>query len=125
MEMKTKLNEICLILVTFKTKAEAQTICETIVKEKLVACSNIIGGTSGENLVESRYFWLGKFYNETETLAFFKSRVALVPEIVQRVKELHSYKCPEVIAVPIIAGSQDYIEWVLENTKEPTESLVK
>jgi len=68
--------------------------------------------------VRSLFFWDGKTRDERETLLICKSRLPRLEQLVARVKSLHSYAVPEVIALPIVAGSRDYLEWVKDATNE-------
>ena len=100
------------VLITAASDSEAAKIAQALVEEHLAACANIVPG------VRSLFFWDGKTQDERETLLICKSRSALMSKIIQRVRSLHSYSVPEIIALPIIAGSPDYLEWVRETTKE-------
>ena len=115
------LSELCVVMVTCSSRTQAKSIVEKIVVERLAACGNIIGGDDPESQILSIYSWKGKIETDGENLIIFKSRTGLVPELAARVKELHSYDVPEVIALPIIAGSKEYMDWVLANTRTPTE----
>ena len=97
------------ILVTTSSKEEANAIGKKMVEERLAACVNVIPG------MRSVYVWEGKFCDEGEVLLMMKSRRGLLDRIVSRVKELHSYEVPEVIALPILGGSEDYLRWVEES----------
>lgn len=101
---------IVILYSTAPSKEEAEAIASDLVKNKLAACCNVIPA------INSIYVWEGKLNNEGEVLMILKSRESLIERIAARVKELHSYKVPEVIAMPIVGGSAEYINWVLENT---------
>ena len=96
------------VLITASSADEAAKIGRVLVEERLVACANIVGG------VRSLFFWDGKTRDDQETLMICKSRSPLMDRIIDRVKQLHSYSVPEIIALPIIAGSKDYLDWVNE-----------
>jgi periplasmic divalent cation tolerance protein len=100
-----------IVLITTASENEAEKIARSLVDEHLAACANIVPG------VRSLFFWDGKTQDERETLLICKSRLPLMSKIVQQVKALHSYSVPEIIALPIIAGSPDYLAWVRETTK--------
>ncbi len=100
------------VFITASSDEEAQKIAKTLVEERLVACVNIVPE------IRSFFFWEGKTQDEREMLLVCKSRLPLMDRIVQRVKSLHSYTVPEIIALPIVAGSGDYLDWVNETTKE-------
>jgi periplasmic divalent cation tolerance protein len=101
-----------IVLITAASDSEAAKIAQSLVEEHLAACVNILPG------VRSLFFWDGKTRDERETLLICKSRSPLMNKIIQRVRSLHSYSVPEIIALPIIAGPPDYLEWVGEMTKE-------
>ncbi len=96
------------VLITASSADEAAKIGSALVEEHLVACANIVVG------IRSLFFWDGKTRDEQETLMICKSRSVLMDRIVVRVKQLHSYTVPEVIALPIVAGSKEYLDWVKE-----------
>jgi periplasmic divalent cation tolerance protein len=95
-----------IVFVTTKDKAEAEKIAQALLQEKLIACANVISP------VKSCFHWLGKIDTAEECLVIMKSRASLFLEIERRVKALHSYEVPEVLALPIIAGSAGYLDWV-------------
>lgn len=99
------------LFITAGSDDEAATIARTLVNEHLVACANIISG------VRSVFFWEGATQDEQEALIVLKSRLPLMDKIIPRVKELHSYSEPEVIALPIVSGSRSYLDWIGEVTK--------
>ncbi len=105
------MSDTVVILVTTPSIDEARKIGNALVEEKLIACANIIPQ------VESIFYWQDKVCNEKEALMVIKTRKKLIEKIIKRVKALHSYTVPEVIALPIIKGSKDYIKWVKEVTK--------
>jgi periplasmic divalent cation tolerance protein len=95
-----------IVFVTTKDKVEAEKIAQALLKEKLIACANVISP------VKSCFRWLGKIDTSEECLIMMKSRASLFLEIEGRVKALHSYEVPEVLALPIIAGSAGYLGWM-------------
>jgi len=103
--------EEILVLITASSKDEALKIGTALVDEHLVACVNIVPE------IRSLFFWEGKTRDEQETLLIGKSRQPLLDQLVARVKELHSYSVPEVIALPIVGGSADYLQWLNQATK--------
>jgi periplasmic divalent cation tolerance protein len=100
----------CLVYITTKDKDEAKKIGRALVEEKLVACVNI-------HPVNSIYRWEGKIEEESEASVLVKTKAGLVGEVVNRVKELHSYQVPCVISLPIEKGNPDYLRWIEESTK--------
>jgi periplasmic divalent cation tolerance protein len=101
-----------IVLITTPTRDEAVKIGSALVDERLAACVNIVPE------MRSLFFWEGKIQDERETLLICKSRLPRMEQLVARVKSLHSYAVPEVIALPIVAGSRDYLDWVKDATKE-------
>jgi periplasmic divalent cation tolerance protein len=101
-----------LVLITAASKEEASRIGTALVSEHMAACVNIVPQ------IRSLFFWEGKTQDESELLLIAKSRQPLLERIIARVKELHSYSVPEVIALPIIGGSSQYLNWLKESTHE-------
>jgi periplasmic divalent cation tolerance protein len=79
------------------------------VEKKLAACANIVAG------VESIYRWKGKVERAREVLVMMKTSGTRLRELEREVKRLHSYDVPEFIALPIVAGSKEYLEWIGDN----------
>ena len=104
------MTEFIIVLITAQKEEEAAEIAKDIVGKKLAACVNIVKG------VRSIYRWKGKREDEEEVLLVVKSRRTLFPDLVKRVKELHRYTVPEIIALPIIEGSEEYLGWLKEET---------
>ncbi len=99
------------VYITTKNKKEAEKIGRVLVKEKLAACVNIIGN------INSIYRWKGKVEEDKEVILIAKTKNNLLAELIKKVKALHSYKCPDIVALPIKGGSKDYLKWISENTK--------
>lgn len=98
--------EPVVIYITAPKEEEAARIARSLVEERLAGCVNIIRG------VRSIYSWEGKVEDEAEVLMIAKSRRSLFDQLAKRVKELHSYTVPEIIAVPVTEGSEDYLKWL-------------
>ena len=101
-----------IVLITTPTRDEAEKIGTALVNGHLAACVNIVPE------VRSLFFWEGKTQDERETLLICKSRLQRMEQLVAQVKALHSYSVPEVLALPIVAGSREYLDWVQNATKE-------
>lgn len=117
MTKKETSSEAVVILMTAPSAKEAQKIAHHLVDERLVACVNIVSS------VQSIFYWQGKVCDEKEVLLICKSREALFEHISRRVKELHTYTVPEIIALPIIKGSEDYLRWIGEVTSKANVRL--
>ena len=94
------------VLITTSSEEEARKIAELLVNGKKAACVNIVPG------VDSVFWWKDRLDSARESLLLVKTRASLFPEIVELVKRTHSYEVPEIIALPIIAGSEDYLKWL-------------
>lgn len=103
MELPT---QYALIYITAESRAEALAIGRKLVEERLAACANVHDGMT------SVYFWKNRVEQADEAVLLVKTRQSLVPRIVDRVQELHSYDCPCVVALPVVAGSADYLNWI-------------
>jgi periplasmic divalent cation tolerance protein len=103
------MNEI-VVFITASNEDEAATIAGALVEAKLAGCVNII------NNIRSIYRWQGKIEDEKEVLMIAKTRREVFGAFIKKVKELHNYEVPEVIAVPIVEGSPDYLKWLEEVT---------
>lgn len=106
-----KRNEYIVVLVTCANKEEGEKISQSLVEKKLVACVNLVPE------ITSRYWWQGKIEVSSEILLTIKSKKSLFKEIVAEVKKLHSYTVPEIIALPIIAGNKDYLNWIQKSVE--------
>jgi periplasmic divalent cation tolerance protein len=99
-------NNFIIILVTCKDKTEAEKITQVLLEQQLIACGNIISP------VTSFFNWLGKIDKAEECLIIMKSRRDLFRQVAEQVKDLHSYEVPEVLAIPVLAGSKAYLDWM-------------
>ena len=106
------MTEYIVIYVTANSMSEAENIASALVREGLAACVNII------HRVISNYIWEKKFCEEEEAMLIIKARARAFPRIEKRVRSLHSYKVPEIIAVPILMGSRPYLSFLSGATKE-------
>jgi periplasmic divalent cation tolerance protein len=99
-------NNYIIILVTSKDKLEAEKITQSLLKEHLVACGNIVSP------VISFFHWSDKIDRAEECLIIMKSRLDLFSQVAERVKSLHSYEVPEILALPIVDASKAYLDWM-------------
>ena len=102
-------NEL-IVFVTVPGGEDASRIGEALVSEKLAACVNVVPG------IESIYRWEGKVTRDAEWLLIIKTTDERFDEMERRVKALHVYETPEVIAFKISRGSEDYLKWLQEST---------
>jgi periplasmic divalent cation tolerance protein len=100
-----------MVYVTAKDKAEAQRVGKVLVESRLVACVNIIEG------MESMFWWKGSAQSEKECVLIAKTRVGLVSDINDKIKTVHTYDCPCVVAIPIIDGNPEFLQWIQEETR--------
>ena len=99
------------LLITTNSSEEAHKIAEMLLDQRKVACVNIVPKVS------SLFWWQGNLESDQESLLIIKTKAAQLTEIVRSVKELHSYDVPEIIALPIIGGNQDYLDWIDKEVK--------
>ncbi len=99
------------VFITAKNKAEAKKIAQAVLHKKLAACVNIVDG------IESLFWWEGKIDSAREVLLICKTENALFKKLEVAVKAVHSYQNPEIIALPIVAGSQAYLKWIKNSVK--------
>ena len=100
------------VFVTVSSIKEARKISAALIKQKLAACVNIING------VNSVFWWQGKVDSSKELLLIVKTRKALFKKVEKVVKTLHSYKVPEIIALPIFCGSRQYLRWINDSVRK-------
>jgi periplasmic divalent cation tolerance protein len=94
------------VTTTTETKEEAGKIAQYLVEQKLAACVQITGP------IESIYRWKGKVENAQEWLCLIKTRDDLYNKVETAIKKLHSYETPEIIAMPVVKGSKEYLSWI-------------
>lgn len=97
-----------IIITTTSTKEEAVKIVHILLKERLIACANVIGS------VLSLYWWQGNIQVDKELLIIMKSKEKLLEKTMKKILEIHSYKIPEILVLPIEKGSQPYFNWMEE-----------
>ncbi len=97
----------CVVLVTCGSEAEAKRIARAIVEARLAACVNILPGA-----MTSVYEWKGKVESAREKLLLIKTSRSRLTKLQAAVERIHSYEVPEFIALPIVAGSQAYLDWL-------------
>lgn len=102
--------EFIIVLITASTEDEAARLARAVVEERLAGCVNIVKG------IRSIYSWEGKVEDEPEVLMIVKTRKELFERLSERVRKLHGYTVPEIVALPIVEGSADYLNWLGEVT---------
>ena len=104
------------VATTTERKEEAQRIARALVERRLAACVHVVGP------IQSTYWWQGQIETAEEWRLEMKTRSALLEPLQRAIRELHSYDVPEIIAVPITGGSQDYLDWLRRETEPQAES---
>ena len=104
------MTDVRVVLVTVSSEAEGRRIAHALVERRLAACVNVVPG------VRSVYRWQGAVKEDQELLLVAKTREEHLAHVVRAVKELHSYACPETIALPVVGGAEAYLGWVKEET---------
>lgn len=102
-----------IVFVTTRNSDEAARIAEALVSQRLAACVNIVPN------IESIYRWEGKVTRDREALIIIKTTGERYPELERHVRELHSYSTPEVVALRIERGSQQYLDWLRDSVADP------
>lgn len=95
-----------LVYITTSGEEESKKIGRTIVEERLAGCVNIIPA------IESLYWWKGEIEEDNESVLIAKTKVSNIRNIIKRVKEIHSYENPAILAIPIIEGSKEYLDYL-------------
>ncbi|HLT57537.1 MAG TPA: divalent-cation tolerance protein CutA [Limnochordales bacterium] len=103
-----------LVYITTSDEAEALRLGRALVERRLAACANVVPA------IRSVYWWEGRLVEDGEALLFLKTRAAVLEELVEAVRELHSYSVPAVTAFSVVGGNPAYLRWVTEEVV-PTE----
>ena len=101
----------CVVLTTVKDRVEAKRLAERLVSEKLAACVSAVPN------VTSVYRWRGKIERAREVLVVVKTSMKKLDRLIPRIKELHSYEVPEVLALRIERGLPEYLKWISESLR--------
>jgi periplasmic divalent cation tolerance protein len=107
------------VYITTKDKKQARLIGKALVTEKIAACVNIL------DEVNSLYFWEGKLCDDTEAVLIAKTMDANLGKLVKRVKKLHSYSVPCIVALSVVGGNEDFLKWVKSETAINKSSSIK
>lgn len=100
------IDEPILVLCTCPSLADAEAIATALIEERLAACVNRLPG------IKSHYRWEGRVMLDDEFLLLIKTSASLFERLEKMIKTLHPYETPEIIALPIVAGSADYLRWI-------------
>jgi periplasmic divalent cation tolerance protein len=103
------------VMITGGSVRECKKIAKVLLEKRLIACANLVPA------IQSLYHWQGKIADEKECLMLLKSSRELFAALRSEVEKLHSYSVPEVIALPIIDGSPNYLNWIGESVEEQSE----
>jgi len=103
------------IITTISSIRDAEKISEVLIREKIAACVQIAGS------IKSFYPWKGKIEKAKEWVCIIKTRKKLYKRVEKKIKEIHPYEIPEIIVIPIVEGSRDYLRWLSNETKKNHE----
>jgi periplasmic divalent cation tolerance protein len=106
-------DKVILALSTCPDEDSARRIAAALVAERLAACVNRVPG------LQSTYFWDGHLQDEPEILLIIKTTAGRLTALVERLKALHPYELPELVAIPVEGGNERYLDWVRMGVKEP------
>src|SRR5688572_22384145 len=106
--------QLLVVLSTFPDAAAARAAAEALVSESLAACVNLVPG------VESLYRWEGKLENSQEALAVIKTTAERYPALEARLRELHPYEVPEIVALRAASVADSYLKWICQSTQPQT-----
>lgn len=106
-------SQLLVVHCTCPDLAVAERIAQAVVDERLAACVNIVPGLT------SIYRWEGQVQRDAEWLLLIKTRQAIYPSLESRLRALHPYQVPEIIALPIQVGAAAYLDWIAANTGAP------
>jgi periplasmic divalent cation tolerance protein len=98
------------VMITAPSSAVGESVANALLEKRLIACANILSP------ILSLYTWEGKFNRDNEVMLVCKTRAALLDQIIPAVQAIHPYQVPEIIALPLLGGSKDYLDWIEEAT---------
>ncbi|MFQ5890004.1 MAG: divalent-cation tolerance protein CutA [Gemmatimonadota bacterium] len=108
-------SDVFVVLLTGPDLATLRRIGRSVVAEKLAACVNVVPA------VTSVYRWQGEIMEEGEGLAILKTTRSALSALEDRVRELHPYEVPEFLALPVVTGAEEYLEWVVGSVEAPVD----
>lgn len=100
-----------LVMTTVPSLESGQIIAEEVVAERLAACVTLSAAS------QSLYWWQGKITQNQEHTLLIKTKKTVYPKLEEKIRQVHPYELPEIIALPIFAGSKDYLNWIGEETQ--------
>ncbi|MDO9462926.1 MAG: divalent-cation tolerance protein CutA [Deltaproteobacteria bacterium] len=100
------------VITTTEKKEDARKIARALVEKRLAGCVQIIGP------ITSTYRWKEAIETAEEWMCIIKTRKDLYPELERSIREVHPYEVPEILAVPVVEGSKDYLEWLGNEIKK-------
>jgi periplasmic divalent cation tolerance protein len=100
-----------LIYITAGSMDEAKAIGKELVSNRLAACVNLIDN------MNSLYWWQGEIQEDSEVVLIAKTTEFLVPQLIEKVKSMHSYECPCIVSLPIADGNPAFLEWIATETR--------
>jgi periplasmic divalent cation tolerance protein len=106
------MSDVIVVFIMTASEDEAMKIGRALVERKLAACTNILPG------IRSLFRWKGEMCDEREVLVIAKSVREKFGELARVVKDLHSYEVPEIIALPVVDGLEEYVKWVVDSTSD-------
>ena len=112
---EAQMTEFIQVITSAATKADAQAIATAVVGKRLATCAQVIGP------ITSTYWWQGQIETADEWLCVMKSRQDLYGELEKAIRQVHPYEVPEILAVPVVQGSQDYLEWMDRELAQPVD----
>jgi periplasmic divalent cation tolerance protein len=95
-----------MVYITTSGREESEKIANILLEEKLAGCINIIPS------IKSIYLWQGEIEADSESILIAKTKLERIDDIIKKVKEIHSYDIPCILAIPVIQGSMGYLEWL-------------
>jgi periplasmic divalent cation tolerance protein len=101
------------VVTTTETKEDAEKIAGALVEARLVACAQIFGP------MKSIYWWKGRIETAEEWLCMVKTAQRIYDDVERRIKAMHPYETPEIVALPLVRGSDDYLQWLQNELKKP------
>ncbi len=111
------MEDVLFVYMTAPDRATARNLAETLVRERLAACANILDG------MESWYWWQGEVQQATESVCILKTTAAGYAALEQRARELHPYEIPCIVALPVLRGHEPFLRWIAEETRPDRRSL--